>query len=210
MRLRNDLPGRSSRATPPTAGWRPSPPTWSASAVQPQRHRADRSDRQRHHRPARRRRQRQRRVMPRPRFPGLARPELDRCQPRPRAGRKLAIAAPAERDRTIFRLQPTIREGIGIVKIKGDTEPFGTDAVKYRFRIVPEGFPDDRTGQRRAGRIGPARSHAARRLGQGHAQVPAAGLPVDAGRPAEGPRRPAPRAARLLRADLDQQLSRTC
>ncbi|MBL8798343.1 MAG: hypothetical protein JNM56_30895 [Planctomycetia bacterium] len=48
---------------------------------------------------------------------------------------------PGERGRTIFRMQPSIKEGTAVVKIKGVTEPFGADAVRYTINVVPEGFP---------------------------------------------------------------------
>jgi predicted anti-sigma-YlaC factor YlaD len=54
--------------------------------------------------------------------------------------RKLALAG-NERGRTLFRFQPTIKEGNVVVKIKGHTEPFGSDAVQYTIKVVPEGFP---------------------------------------------------------------------
>jgi hypothetical protein len=56
------------------------------------------------------------------------------------ADRKLELQ-PKERTRALFRMQPTIKEGTAIVKIKGHTEPFGNDAVLYTIRVVPEGFP---------------------------------------------------------------------
>jgi hypothetical protein len=46
-----------------------------------------------------------------------------------------------ERGRTIFRMQPSIKEGAAIVKIKGVTEPFGADTIRYTINVVPEGFP---------------------------------------------------------------------
>src|SRR5262249_25873598 len=56
------------------------------------------------------------------------------------AERKLEIAA-GKRGRTIFRVQPTIKEGTATVKLKGHSQPFGSDAALYTIKVVPEGFP---------------------------------------------------------------------
>jgi hypothetical protein len=48
---------------------------------------------------------------------------------------------PRERTRMMFRMKPTIKEGNVIVKLRGETEPFGSDAARYVIKVVPEGFP---------------------------------------------------------------------
>jgi hypothetical protein len=48
---------------------------------------------------------------------------------------------PHERTRMMFRMKPTIKEGNVIVKVRGETEPFGSDAARYVIKVVPEGFP---------------------------------------------------------------------
>jgi len=59
----------------------------------------------------------------------------------PTAGEKKLELAPGKRDRVLFRLKPTIKEGIAVVTLKGDSEPFGHDTVQYTIKVVPEGFP---------------------------------------------------------------------
>ena len=114
--------------------------------------------------------------------------------------------APQQSARRVFSFQPTIAEGIAELRLAGRSDPFGEDSV---VRTVPgraRRIPGDRHGQRRTRRHGPARDYLAADLGARHAQVSGQRLPLDAGRTAEGPRRLAPRAGRLLRADLDDQL----
>ena len=59
----------------------------------------------------------------------------------PTASEKRLDLLPGKRDRVLFRLKPTIKEGIAVVTLKGDSEPFGHDTVQYTMKVVPEGFP---------------------------------------------------------------------
>ena len=123
------------------------------------------------------------------------------------ATRQEVQLAPQKRERMIFRLRPTVREGIATITLRGTSEPFGADTVQYSFRIVPEGFP-----------AAEMRSDMLEGIAQQEITLPrdwvkktlkcelqclsvvAGGPPARIGRPAAG-------AARLLRADFDQQLS---
>jgi hypothetical protein len=43
--------------------------------------------------------------------------------------------------RKLYRFHPTIKEGEAVLTFEGKTDPFGADAVRRTFRVVPEGFP---------------------------------------------------------------------
>src|SRR5207253_1290096 len=45
------------------------------------------------------------------------------------------------RARRLFRLRPTLTEGLASVSCEGRTEPFAADGVEEKFRVVPDGFP---------------------------------------------------------------------
>jgi hypothetical protein len=46
-------------------------------------------------------------------------------------------------ERRIFRIKPTIRDGMAHIAISATAEPFAADAVDYALKVVPEGFPVD-------------------------------------------------------------------
>ena len=109
--------------------------------------------------------------------------------------------------RPLYRFQPTIKEGEAMLEFTGKTEPFAYDGVRAKFHVAPEGFPI-------------AESHSDVLEGsasqtvtlpetwvKGTLKCQVSGLSFDVGRSAKGTGSLAARAERLLRADLDEQLS---
>ena len=177
-----------------------------AAAVHPAAQDAARSDGQRHDRRAAERRQQHRRdaatsasPLTDARRPGPARRQ-GRATSFDVAGRHAAAASSTASSRRV-------KEGEAAPDLRGQDR-----AVRRRRRArhASASCPKASPSSARTATCWKARRRttvdAARDLGQGHAQVSGAGLPLDAGRLAEGPGSAAARAERLLRADLDEQL----
>jgi hypothetical protein len=51
------------------------------------------------------------------------------------------LLGPNQRTRRLFRLQPSIIEGLARVRVVGESKAFAADAVERTIQVVPEGFP---------------------------------------------------------------------
>jgi hypothetical protein len=51
------------------------------------------------------------------------------------------LLTPNQAVRRLLSLQPSITEGLGVVRLRGSSEPFAADSVDRQIRIVPDGFP---------------------------------------------------------------------
>ena len=116
------------------------------------------------------------------------------------------LNVPGEAARRVYAVRPTAKQGQAVLTFEGKTNGFGNDTVRSEFRIVPEGFPR-RFHQRYARRRRRAYREAAGGVDSGNARNAGASLCIDAGRPAKRTGIAAAGARRVLRADLDRELS---
>ena len=108
--------------------------------------------------------------------------------------------------RKVFHFQPSIKEGQATLTFGGKTEGFAPDLIRTAFRVVPEGFPI--VGQQSDMLEGSAlvKVPLPQTWIKGTLKLQAQVFPSTLADLQKGLEAPAPRAERLLRADLHQQL----
>ena len=110
--------------------------------------------------------------------------------------------------RQVYRFQPTVQDGEAVLAFTGKAEPFAADGVRA---TASASCPKVSPCPGRTATCWKARRRRRSTLPEtwvkGTLKCQVQVYPVDAGRPAKGAGRAAARAERLLRADLDQQLS---
>ncbi|MBY0528127.1 MAG: hypothetical protein K2R98_32320 [Gemmataceae bacterium] len=67
--------------------------------------------------------------------------DLQNLEPTVASADRREVLVPArQRTRIVVPVKPKVAEGNGVITIRANSEPFGTDAIQYSVKIVPEGF----------------------------------------------------------------------